>query len=65
MDNEMSIKQLAEGIEDSYEDFVLWVAEYAEEREDLQPKIRDFITSREDVTTSDVIEYIDDVLDPK
>lgn len=65
MDNEMSLKQLAEGIEDSYEDFVLWLAEYAEERKDLEPIIRDFINSRENVTTSDVIEYVDDILDPK
>ncbi len=65
MESTKTIRELAEAIKDSYDDFVLGVAEYAEDRPDLKPKIREFITSTENVSTSDVIEYIDDVLDPK
>ncbi len=60
-----SIKELAEAIDDSYEDFVRWVTEFAEERADLEPKLRQFITGKTNITSSDVLEYIDDVLDPK
>jgi hypothetical protein len=54
------LKKVLESVDDCYEDFVVGVMSAAEDDEDIE-KIIVFIKENDEVTTSDVIEYLDEL----
>ncbi len=62
--HDIGLRDILEGISDSYEDFVEGVLDIVAASPEAENAIREFISGREKVTTSDIIEYIDDTLIP-
>lgn len=60
--SDISLKEMLGRIPGSYDDFVEGVLDIVADNREREGAIREFISEKRSVTTSDVIEYIDDVL---
>lgn len=55
------LKKLLESLNDSYDDFVRGLLHSAKKSESIRDKIILYIKDSENVTTSDVIDYLDEL----